>query len=654
MPIIKESLKMLWNTVEIRILVLVSLCLQFGLVFLSPLRKRTGQKLLILVIWFFYLFADYVAILALGNLLRRQSCHHGGVGLMAFWASFLLLHLGGPDTITSYSIEDNELWWRHFLGLAVQVVIAFMVFLELVAIPRLRVAAFFVFIAGLVKYSERTWALRSSRMGQLLKSYDVQNQEQLPSNTVAPGNIYETDQITEAYEFYKIFKPFVVDHRLSENHYEHSITYFRNCDHLKAFKVVEIELSFLYDVLHTKAVLFNGLRGCIWRFLSLGMIASSFRLFLKSEKRGYAKADIIISYILFGSALFMELISLLLIITSDWIVVALKEKKHCFIKNLAVNIAKVMSCFFPKGKTRWSNSMGQYSLLSFSLRDKETIFRWILDAVKVKELWDKFIYVRSVRVPCELKELLFKELKTKTGVAHPWSELKELRDLKLEKVFEQEAVDSVIINRMLNFDEMILLWHIATDLCFHTHGAMNENPETGRGRNDNNSHSDREISLIMSNYMMYLVVMQSSVMPDGIEAKRKCQNIYNEAKNIFRAVEKGLTKELAREELIQEVHSRSQSAEMDSVSLSLLRVACQLTGELNELTENKRWRILSRVWAEMLCYAANNGKTYYHSKQLSQGGELLTHVMLLMVHMGIPQKTPSGWDRFSESLSLYN
>ena len=155
--ILKDGWKKFWNAEEIRFLVLASLCLQFGLVFLSPLRKRTSQKLLILVLWFFYLFADYVAILALGNLLRRQSeatfCHHGGVGLMAFWAPFLLLHLGGPDTITSYSIEDNELWWRHFLGLAVQVVIAFMVLLQLVAIPMLRVEAFFVFIAGLFKYS---------------------------------------------------------------------------------------------------------------------------------------------------------------------------------------------------------------------------------------------------------------------------------------------------------------------------------------------------------------------------------------------------------------------------------------------------------------------------------------------------------------------
>ncbi|XP_078153094.1 uncharacterized protein LOC144548283 [Carex rostrata] len=647
MPIIQESLKRLWNTDEIRILVLVSLCLQYGLVFLSPWRKRTNQKLLILVLWFFYLFADSVAVLALGNILRRQN-----VGLMAFWAPFLLLHLGGPDTITSYSIEDNELWWRHFLGLAVQVVVAFMVLLKLVAIPMLRVAAFFVFIAGLIKYSERTWALRSSLLGQLQTSYDVQNEVQLPSNTVSPGNIYETVQITMAYELYKIFNPFVVDHRLSQGHYEESKTYFQNCGHLKAFKMVEIELSFLYDMLHTKAVLFNGLNGCIWRFISLGMIASSFILFLKSETRGYEKTDIIISFILFGSALFMELIFLILIITSDWMIIALKENNHCLIKNLAVNIAKVLPCFFTKGKPRWSNSMGQYSLLSFSLRDKKTIFRWILDVVKVEELWDNFIYIRSVRVPCELKKLLFEELKTKTtGLELFKSEFKELRDLKLEKVLEQEEFLGGLNLQRMGFDEMILLWHIATDLCFHSHGAMDENPETVGSRNDNNSHSNREISLKMSNYMMYLLIMQSSMMPVGREAIRKSQDI---AKYIFdEEVGNLLTKELAREAeaLIRNVLS-SCWARADH--FGLLWNACNLAKELNELAENKRWRILSRVWVEMLCHVAINCKTYYHSKQLSQGGELLTHVMLLMVHMGIPQKTPSEMDLNGNNVPLYN
>nr|GFC34903.1 hypothetical protein CTI12_AA095370 [Tanacetum cinerariifolium] len=41
------------------------------------------------------------------------------VDLLAFWAPFLLVHLGGPDTITAFALKDIELWLRHLLGLVV-------------------------------------------------------------------------------------------------------------------------------------------------------------------------------------------------------------------------------------------------------------------------------------------------------------------------------------------------------------------------------------------------------------------------------------------------------------------------------------------------------------------------------------------------------
>ena len=51
------------------------------------------------------------------------------IQLTAFWAPFLLSHLGGPDTITAYAMEDNELWLRHLLALGVQTGVALYIFL---------------------------------------------------------------------------------------------------------------------------------------------------------------------------------------------------------------------------------------------------------------------------------------------------------------------------------------------------------------------------------------------------------------------------------------------------------------------------------------------------------------------------------------------
>ncbi|KAJ6970963.1 hypothetical protein NC653_035281, partial [Populus alba x Populus x berolinensis] len=124
--------------------------------------------------------------------------------IQAFWAPFLLLHLGGPDTITAYSIEDNELWLRHLLGLVVQVGVAFYVFLRSWDSGILSFIAIPMFVVGIAKYAERTWDLVA----------DI------------PSLIGSRALIRSA-------------------HY--------------AFKVVEAELGLIYDMLYTKAPLIYSL-----------------------------------------------------------------------------------------------------------------------------------------------------------------------------------------------------------------------------------------------------------------------------------------------------------------------------------------------------------------------------------------------------------
>ncbi|KAF3333241.1 hypothetical protein FCM35_KLT00932 [Carex littledalei] len=676
-----ESWKRFWNFEEIRILVVASLCLQFGLVFLSPWRKRSARKPLIILLWSFYQVADYIAVLALSDILKKQN-EGGGGDLTTFWAPFFLLHLGGPDTITSYSIEDNELWLRHTIGLAVQSSIAFMVILELLAIPRLFVAAAFVFITGFVKYAERTLALRSASMDQLrdslvegpdpgpnyskfmeqyvrqreagqsgyVKKKNEARQLELPSNR--SGNINnDVKLIVDAYRFFKRFKPIAVDLMLTFLERRMSQTYLWRSNALEAFKIVEIELSFLYDVFHTKAIHIRGICGGISRFIYLGMISVAFIIFHNCEKQRYVNADIVISYILLGSALFMELTSLVLITTSDWMIVALTRHTWLNLNKLAGVITCAKSCI-----PRWSNSMNQYNLLSFSLGDKEEslIRRWVLGALKmnklyffkkVKELWNNFIFIDSVGVPCELKTLLFGELKKKSENARNTADFKELRDCKGEKALQKAECSHLRWSIDKEFDESIVIWHVATDLCFPNHGGANESCETGQGvvehinfdANDHISYSYRKISLIMSNYMVYLLMMQPSMMPAGI-GKIRFQDTCAEAKVFFRDEKKGLTEAEAREALLD------VETEVDPIQVkgdrckSVLFDACRLANELNLLPENERWDLISRVWVEMLCYAAIHCKTHHHVKRLNQGGEPLTHLWLLMAHMGIGEQ----------------
>ncbi|GLT33517.1 hypothetical protein SLA2020_080990 [Shorea laevis] len=115
--LIADHVQKLWDTWNIRGLIILSLLLQSFLILVAPLRKQRGGKWIIWIsLWMAYLLADWVATFTIGLMLRAERSD-----ILAFWAPFLLLHLGGPDAITSFSLEDNELWIRHLLGLILQV-----------------------------------------------------------------------------------------------------------------------------------------------------------------------------------------------------------------------------------------------------------------------------------------------------------------------------------------------------------------------------------------------------------------------------------------------------------------------------------------------------------------------------------------------------
>ena len=75
--------------------------------------------------------------------------------------------------------------------------------------------------------------------------------------------------------------------------------------------------------------------------------------------------------------------------------------------------------------------------------------------------------------------------------------------------------------------------------------------------------------------------------------------------------------------------------------------ACRLAKSLQSLAttkewdDAKKWELICHVWVEMLSYAASHCQWNHHAQQLTQGGELLTYVWLLMAHLGITEQFQS-------------
>ncbi|KAI6671706.1 hypothetical protein NL676_006591 [Syzygium grande] len=160
-----------WKEWELRGVVFLSLALQIVLICLGNRRKYLPQPWTRVVTWSAYLLADSVAIYALGmisnmigeikadKLVSKMDPH---AELSAFWAPFLLLHLGGPDTISAYAMEDNELWLRHSLTLVNQAGLTVYVLGTAWTHPTLSFLAILILLSGFYKYGERVWVLRAA------------------------------------------------------------------------------------------------------------------------------------------------------------------------------------------------------------------------------------------------------------------------------------------------------------------------------------------------------------------------------------------------------------------------------------------------------------------------------------------------------------
>ncbi|TVU25077.1 hypothetical protein EJB05_27556, partial [Eragrostis curvula] len=104
-------------SLRLRLLVLASLFIQYFLFVAALLRKRRIHHWFRALIWLAYQGCDAVVIYALATLfnIHKDEVAMDSAHIDMLWAPILLLHLGGQDGITAYSIQDNENWRRHLL-----------------------------------------------------------------------------------------------------------------------------------------------------------------------------------------------------------------------------------------------------------------------------------------------------------------------------------------------------------------------------------------------------------------------------------------------------------------------------------------------------------------------------------------------------------
>ncbi|KAL7249485.1 hypothetical protein ACSBR1_011644 [Camellia fascicularis] len=264
-------------------------------------------------------------------------------------------------------------------------------------------------------------------------------------------------------------------------------------------------------------------------------------------------------------------------------------------------------------------------------------------------------YVTKTEPPNELMEFIFNELKYKALRAEDPKDAKKMCSARGGWVLSQSFISlkpqiSSTMNEEVEYDESLLLWHIATELCYF----KCLKPEKGDG-----IYQNRKFCKILSDYMLYFIVTQPTIMSAVAGTSQfRFRDTCEEAKKF---IEKGSNSETIYENIKKFFHLQSKKSIKDQMkkacdallrvnivgkpvelkgerSKSLLFDACILAKHLMELRLERMWKIMSEVWVELLCYAASHCKPNAYAQHLSKGGELITFFWLLMAHFGLREE----------------
>ncbi|XP_052153717.1 uncharacterized protein LOC127771818 [Oryza glaberrima] len=500
-----------WNEWAPQILVVLSFTLQLILLLLARIRQHRGASSLLTavlkgVLWLAYQLADSTAIYAIGHLSLCDP--QPGHQLVPFWAPFLLLHLGGPDSITAYSLEDTKLWLRHLVSVLVQVSgAAYVLYKQFSGSQNsLRLAAVLMFVVGVVKYGERTWALRCGNTETIRRSLKKEPRTKCYSyiKDKPHQRSFETEADEEeflvccAHTLFHICKYAVVDDSSDDSAGDiqtRDTTLVGELNEEKLYVVMGIELSLMYDILYTKASVIHTWIGYFIRVASPVTITGSVIIFQFSGKYGQNIVDIAITYVLLTGALLLEVISLLRALGSSWTFPFLCAARWNWLKHAALcsgkwhwfrhKIVSLRHLFKVTGINRYctpsrrlSGSIEQYNMLYFCTRhctSYSPLLGWLAKLLGQDDWWETFHYSGTVKIPWEVKHDVFKYIKeigrkddvnTLGVIRKNWGE-------ETLKLLSRKLVDSPSTYLGAELQEGIIIWHIATEL-FLTRCKMQE------------------------------------------------------------------------------------------------------------------------------------------------------------------------------------
>ncbi|XP_074283818.1 uncharacterized protein LOC141608355 [Silene latifolia] len=402
----------------------------------------------------------------------------------------------------------------------------------------------------------------------------------------------------------------------------------------RTFRVIEQELSFVYDYFYTKnfVIYLKGTWKMIVRFLVMVAFLVIAQLILNnhhdthfvkiSDNLPSIKLDVLITKVVIYAMLIFELVFMVhyLLITQwsrvEWVCTYVRKQlwRRQTWKDKCYRWAIEHICRYSLRRTmkHWKREIDQYSLLES--HDYNFPLHYILSWVIPMELFDINKEGRkagkSITFCLNLKAALISSLhangrKLTNGIS-------SLRKYGVDTDFSWAC-------NLETHTHTILVWHIATSFC--ELNQLNRHP--GNVKSDN-----LLVATSLSKYCAYLVAFVPELLPDQRNITFKIINgVIWEANIIF--------KECSNMEAKYEM-MRSMTGEYRDAKDFIIRKGIWLGKSLiDRMSRESLWEMLGEFWAELLLYMAPSDDVAAHIKHLANGGELITHLWTLLTHAGV-------------------
>jgi len=422
------------------------------------------------------------------------------------------------------------------------------------------------------------------------------------------------------------------------------------------YKVAEMQISLMHDVLYTKAEVMHTWYGlCIHMVSSLGTLAAllifHFHLLGKIYKGHYSRVDITITYVLLVGAVVLEIMSALRAMFSGWTcaLLHLRAQERNIWHYLYWKVSSLRRLIRAADWSRyWSGSMGQHNLLQLCARSPASKCSMIARWMGVEDPWNTMVYSSSIPVPPRIEQLLVELVLESEGISD--SSPGHIRNSRGRAVLESRGLCEGLLAWSIDIelDESIVVWHIVTDLylCWFKKQAKSS------GRQDDTEHQgDAQADLskaveALSNYMLFLLAARPYMLPPSADRNAYAQMCYamlppkGKRKNdALSALEFKSAEDLASSlrrlgdtlgtgsppitlqppiEVLGRYDAATweTGAELGAKLIGEDRLVGKSTGDMLEM--------IVQVWLEMLLHVGYRFSAYSHAKQLSNGSELVT------------------------------